>query len=50
MDESDPHRRNAVVATLRTVTAPLMNATADHIAAMRTRFENWRDQLMAGPP
>jgi len=25
-------------------------ATADHIAAMRTRFENWRDQLMAGPP
>jgi hypothetical protein len=25
-------------------------ATADHIAAMRKRFENWRDQLMAGPP
>ena len=25
-------------------------ATADHIAAMRTRFEDWRDQLMAGPP
>ena len=25
-------------------------AASDHIAAMRTRFENWRDQLMAGPP
>jgi hypothetical protein len=25
-------------------------ATSDHIAAMRTRFENCRDQLMAGPP